>query len=143
MDGGDYRDRPVRRHVLSGGRAAPAHNSIRPETLVLASQPDRQLPVPASREQRALLGVCQRLLSLAEAAVYLELPVNVVIRVASDMIDSGYLCVRSATATTVSREVLEELLSGLRKLLKQPRRDLGVPGAQVLTETLGLRVRPG
>jgi hypothetical protein len=99
--------------------------------------------VSASREQRALLGVCQRLLSLAEAAVYLELPVNVVIRVASDMIDSGYLCVRSATATTVSREVLEELLSGLRKLLKQPRRDLGVPGAQVLTETLGLRVRPG
>lgn len=95
----------------------PTHNSIRPETLVLASRSDRELPVWASREQRALLGVCQRLLSLAEAAVYLELPLSMVIRVASDMVDSGYLCVRSAAATTVSREVLEELLSGLRKLL--------------------------
>ena len=116
MDGGDYRDRPVRRYVLTGGRAAPTHTSIRPETLVLANQPDRQLPVSASREQRALLGVCQRLLSLAEAAVYLELPVSVVVVVASDMVDSGYLCVRSPAATTVSREVLEELLYGLRKL---------------------------
>lgn len=116
MNGGDYRDRPVRRYVLTGGRAAPAHNSIRPETLVLASQPDRPLPVSASREERALLRVCQRLLSLAEVAVYLELPVSVVVVVASDLVDAGYLGVRSPAATAVSREVLEELLNGLRKL---------------------------
>jgi hypothetical protein len=113
---GDYRDRPVRRYVLTGGRAAPTHNSIRPETLVLASQPDRTLPASASREQRAMLALCQQLLSLAEVAVYLELPVSVVVVVASDLVDSGYLGVRSAATSTVSREVLEELLNGLRKL---------------------------
>jgi hypothetical protein len=114
--GGDYRDRPVRRYVLTGGRAAPTRNAIRPETLVIAARPGRSLPVSASREERALLGMCRRLLSLAEVAVHLELPVSVVVVVASDLVDSGYLSVRSPAAPAVSREVLEELLNGLRKL---------------------------
>lgn len=115
-NGGDYRDRPVRRYVLTGGRTSPTQDAIRPETLVIASQSGRPLPVSASREQRSLLGICQRLLSLVEVAAYLELPVSVVMVVASDLVDSGHLCVRSAAATSVSREVLEELLNGLRKL---------------------------
>ena len=113
--GGDYRDRPVRRYVLTRGRAAPTRNAIRPETLVVASGA-RPLPVSASREERALLGVCRRLLSLAEVAAYLELPVSVVVVVASDLVDSGYLSVRTPATSPANREVLEELLNGLRKL---------------------------
>ena len=60
--------------------------------------------------------MCRRLLSLAEAAAYLELPVSVVVVVASDLVDSGHLSVRTQAAAPVSREVLEELLHGLRKL---------------------------
>jgi Protein of unknown function (DUF742) len=116
MSGGDFRDRPVRRYVLTGGRAAPTRTAIRPETLVIADPPGRPLPVSASREERALLGVCRRLLSLAEAAAYLELPVSVVLVVASDLVDTGHLSVRTPAAPTVSRDVLEELLNGLRKL---------------------------
>jgi hypothetical protein len=113
---GDYRDRPVRPYVLTGGRAAPSRNTIRPETLVVTAEPHKPLPVSAGRTERALLGVCQRLLSLAEAAAYLELPVSVVVVVASDLVDSGYLSVRTPAAAPVSRKVLEELLNGLRKL---------------------------
>lgn len=116
MSGGDYRDRPVRRYVLTGGRAAPTRTAIRPETLVVADPSGRPLPVLASREERALLGVCRRLLSLAEAAAHLELPVSVVLVVASDLVDTGYLSVRTPAAPAVSRDVLEELLNGLRKL---------------------------
>lgn len=111
-----YRDRPVRSYVLTGGRAAPSRNTIRPETLVVAVEPDKPLPVSTSRTERALLSMCQRLLSLAEVAAYLELPVSVVVVVASDLVDSGYLSVRTPAAAPVSRKVLEELLNGLRKL---------------------------
>jgi hypothetical protein len=113
---GDYRDRPVRPYVLTGGRAAPSRKTIRPETLVIAAEPDKPLPMSASRTERALLSMCQRLLSLAEAAAYLELPVSVVIVVVSDLVDTGYLSVRTPAAAPVSRKVLEELLNGLRKL---------------------------
>lgn len=113
---GEYRDRPVRPYVLTGGRAVPSRNTIRPETLVTAASPGKPLPVSAGRTERALLGMCRRLLSLAEAAAYLELPVSVVVVVASDLVDSGHLSVRTPAGAPVSREVLEELLHGLRKL---------------------------
>lgn len=68
---GEYRDSPVRAYVVTGGRAAPTRNTIRPETLVIAASPAKPLPLSASRTERALLGMCRRLLSLAEAAVHL------------------------------------------------------------------------
>lgn len=112
---GEYRDRPVRPYVLTGGRTVPTRNTIRPETLVVAA-PGRPLPVSASRTERALLGMCRRLLSLAEAAAHLELPVSVVVVVASDLVDSGHLAVRTPAGVPVSRNILQELLDGLRKL---------------------------
>ncbi|MBV9383190.1 MAG: DUF742 domain-containing protein [Streptosporangiaceae bacterium] len=113
---GEYRDRPVRPYVLTGGRAVPTRNTIRPDTLVIAASPGMPLPVSAGRTERALLGMCRSLLSLAEAAAYLELPVSVVMVVASDLVDSGHLLVRTPGGAPVSREVLQELLHGLRKL---------------------------
>lgn len=113
---GDYRDQPVRPYVLTGGRATPSRSAIRPETLVVAAEQGRPLPVSAGRTERALLGVCRRLLSLAEAAAYLGLPVSVVVIVASDLVDSGHLSVRVPAAAPVDINVLQELLNGLRKL---------------------------
>lgn len=112
----DYHDRPVRSYVLTGGRAAPTRNTIRPETLVVAASPARPLPASAGRTERALLAMCRSLLSLAEAAAYLHLPVSVVVVVASDLVDSSHLLVRTPAAAPVSRDVLVELLHGLRKL---------------------------
>jgi hypothetical protein len=112
----EYHDRPVRPYVLTGGRAVPSRNTIRPETLVIAASPGKPLPISAGRTERALLGMCRSLLSLAEAAAYLELPVSVVVVVASDLVDSSHLLVRTPADAPVSREDLKELLHGLRKL---------------------------
>jgi hypothetical protein len=113
---GEYRDRPVRHYVLTGGRTVPTRNTIRPETLVIAASPSKPLPISAGRTERALLGMCRSLLSLAEAAAYLELPVSVVVVVASDLVDSCHLLVRTPVDAPAGRAVLEELLHGLRKL---------------------------
>ena len=113
----EYRDRPVRPYVVTGGRAAPSRNTVRPETLVSATSPEASLPMSASRTERALLGMCERPLSLAEAAAHLELPVSVVLVVASDLIDSGHLTVRTPASEPANLDILEELLNGLRKLV--------------------------
>jgi hypothetical protein len=115
---GDYRDRAVRPYVITGGRSRPSRNTIRPETLLVLADEDRPLPATASREERALLRMCQRLLSLAEAAAHLELPVSVVSVLASDLVDAGYLAARSGVpqAELPDRVVLQEVLDGLRRL---------------------------
>lgn len=132
MSGQDeYHDHPVRHYVITGGRARPSRNTLRPETLLVVADAGKQLPVSANTEERALMGMCHRLLSLVEAAVHLELPVSVVSVVASDMIDAGYLTARGSdgesppgtrpaagkpAATRPDQKLLQEVLDGLRKL---------------------------
>jgi uncharacterized protein DUF742 len=129
---GEYRDRPVRPYVVTGGRARPSRNTIRPETLLIATGDRNPLPVSASSEERALLRMCRRLLSLVEAAVHLQLPVSVVSVVACDLIDAGFLAMRGSSdelsaggarvrsgrpvSTRPDLQLLQEVLIGLQKL---------------------------
>ncbi len=133
---GEYHDRPVRPYVVTGGRARPSRGTIRPETLLIATDAGKPLPVSASSEERALLRMCRRLLSLVEAAVHLQLPVSVVSVVACDLIDAGFLEMRASTnelpagvaqprpggsaSTRPDRQLLQEVLDGLRKMLGEP-----------------------
>jgi hypothetical protein len=125
----NYHDRPVRPYVVTKGRARPSRNTIRPETLLIATDPDKPLPASASSEERALLRMCRRLLSLVEAAVHLELPVSVVSIVASDLVDAGFLAMRVSADELAAqgrpdrhmrsrpdRQLLQEVLNGLRRL---------------------------
>jgi hypothetical protein len=116
--------RPVPSYVVTGGRARPTRNTMRPETLLVATADGRQLPVTASSETRALLKMCRRLLSLVEAAAYLRLPVSVVVVVACDLVDEGFLRVSGEFPSGAGRarpgrpdlDLLEEVLHGLRRL---------------------------
>jgi uncharacterized protein DUF742 len=120
--------RPVPSYVVTGGRARPTRNTMRPETLLVAVGDGKQLPVTASSEKRALLKMCRRLLSLVEAAAYLRLPVSVAVVVACDLVDEGFLRVSgefpSGTDSPLpdtrpgrpDLDLLEEVLHGLRKL---------------------------
>ncbi|WP_214316561.1 DUF742 domain-containing protein [Nonomuraea sediminis] len=114
----DYQDSAVRPYVLTQGRSRPTRNTIGLDTLLVAADPARSLPVSASRQERALLRMCARLLSLAEAAAHLELPLSVVGILASDLVDSGHLTARSRIpeAGRPNLETLQEVLDGLRKL---------------------------
>jgi hypothetical protein len=111
-----YQDHPVRPYVLTSGRAHPSRNTIRPETLLVVD-PDAPRLVSATSQQRALLDICGGMLSLAEVAAHLRLPVSLVVVLASDLVDSGHLQVRSAPKhSPPSTELLEKVLDGLRKL---------------------------
>jgi hypothetical protein len=137
----EYHDRPVRPYVVTGGRVRPSRNTIRPEVLLIATDAGKSLPVSASSEERALLRMCRRLLSLVEAAVHLQLPVSVVSVVACDLIDDGFLAMRAssdefAPGGTVTRpgdprstrpdmELLQDVLTGLRKLTEAVPGDAG------------------
>jgi Protein of unknown function (DUF742) len=121
--------RPVPSYVVTGGRARPTRNTIRPETLLVAVNDGKQLPVTASSEKRALLKMCHRLLSLVEAAAHLRLPVSVAIVVACDLVDEGFLRVSGefpsgtdgpgpdGRAGRPGLDLLEEVLRGLQKLV--------------------------
>jgi hypothetical protein len=121
--------RPVPSYVITGGRARPTRNTIRPETLLVAVNDGKQLPVTASSEKRALLKMCHRLLSLVEAAAYLRLPVSVAVVVACDLVDEGFLRVSGEFPAGTDRpgpdarpgrpglDLLEEVLRGLQKLV--------------------------
>jgi hypothetical protein len=121
--------RPVPSYVVTGGRARPTRNTIRPETLLVAVNDGKQLPVTASSEKRALLKMCHRLLSLVEAAAHLRLPVSVAIVVACDLVDEGFLRASGeihsgtdghgpdARASRPGLDLLEEVLRGLQKLV--------------------------
>jgi hypothetical protein len=112
-----YSDHPVRPYVWTSGRAHPSRNTIRPETLLLVD-PDLPPPVSASRQQRGLLEMCRGVLSLAEAAAHLRQPVSLVVVIASDLVDSGHLSIRSALPrfSRPDHDLLEKVLNGLRKL---------------------------
>ncbi len=138
---GEYRDRPVRPYVVTGGRVRPSRNTIRPETLLIATGSGKPLPVSASSEERALLRMCRRLLSLVEAAVYLQLPVSGVSVVACDLIDAGFLAMRASgdeafavgararsggpRSTRPDLQLLQEVLIGLQKLGEASPGDTG------------------
>lgn len=109
-------DDPVPVYVLTGGRARPTRNTLRPETLLKATL--AAVPISATRHHRELLQVCAGVLSLAEAAAHLQQPVSVVAVMASDLIDSGHLAVHATPPShdIPTREILERVLSGLRKL---------------------------
>jgi hypothetical protein len=112
----DYTDHPVRPYVLTSGRAHPSRNTIRPETLLVVDPEAPRLVAP-STQQKALLEMCRGMLSLAEAAAHLGLAVSLVVVLASDLVDSGHLQIRSAPRhTPPPAELLEKVLDGLRKL---------------------------
>jgi hypothetical protein len=113
-----YRDHPVRSYVLTGGRAHPTRNTLRPETLLRVALDDRRdLPQTAGRHERAVLQTCQGTLALAEIAAHLRLPVSLVAVLVSDLVDAGHLTIRSNHgAGAPDTLLLEEVLDGLRKL---------------------------
>lgn len=112
----EYRDYPVRRYVVTGGRAHPSRNTLRPETLLIAA-PGARLSATAGRAQRELLELCRGVLSVAEAAAHLFQPVSVTLVLASDLIDSGQLSIQSLPSGGLpDTEMLEKLLAGLKKL---------------------------
>ena len=117
--GGDYTARALRPYVITKGRSRPTRNTVSIETLLITVDPARDLPVTATREEHALIRICEHLLSLVEAAAHLELPVSLVTILASDLIDGGYLSARAGVPqnSRPDSKLLQEVLNGLRRIV--------------------------
>ncbi|GAB3107309.1 DUF742 domain-containing protein [Streptomyces calidiresistens] len=108
----------VRPSTITGGRTAPSRNTIDHATLVLppTNPPDQTDLGP---EQQRVLRLCEPgVLSAAEISAHLDLPISVLTILISQLKDSGHVTTRSPVppAALPDRQLLEEVLSGLRRL---------------------------
>ncbi|MFB7910291.1 DUF742 domain-containing protein [Kitasatospora sp. NPDC056076] len=111
---------PVRPYVITGGRSRPTRADLAIESLVSALSDPPALPehVLLNREHRRILGLCHSLLSVAEVAAHLGLPLGVVKVLVGDLWDLGAVQVLPPVpqAERLPTTLLEEVLVGLRQL---------------------------
>jgi hypothetical protein len=109
----------VRSYVITGGRQLPAADDLALHTLVTLA-PDRQLPLGAGPEVRAIWELCSGgYLAVVEVAAHLGLPVGVTRLLLTDLSAQGHLLRRAAPPRAVPQEraVIEKVLHGLLKAL--------------------------
>jgi Protein of unknown function (DUF742) len=103
----------VRPHVVTGGRAHPTRRTLELLTLVTAV---RAASRDMSPEKCQVVEVCTGgVLSIAEVAGHLCLPVTVVKVLISDLVDTGHLLARAAEPPVElpDEQLLLEVLHGL------------------------------
>ncbi|MCX5211426.1 DUF742 domain-containing protein [Kitasatospora sp. NBC_00240] len=110
---------PVRPYVITGGRSRPSRESLALESLLSVSPDLPELPDGAlNREHQRILTLCRSLLSVAEVAAHLGLPLVVVKVLVGDLWDLGAVQVLppAPQAERLPATLLEEVLVGLRQL---------------------------
>jgi hypothetical protein len=123
---------PVRPYVITGGRSRPSGRvqelaELALESLVSVDPAVRIDELPEqrpelNREHRRILALCRELLSVAEVAAHLGLPLAVVKVLVGDLWDLGAVQVLPPAVPPVRQAerlpatLLEEVLVGLRQL---------------------------
>ncbi|GAA3075578.1 DUF742 domain-containing protein [Streptomyces glomeratus] len=108
----------VRSYVITGGRRLPSADDLSLHTLVTLA-PDRELPLGASPEVRAIWELCAGgYLAVVEVAAHLGLPVGVARLLLTDLAEQGHLLRRAAPppAQAADRALIEKVLNGLQTL---------------------------
>ncbi|MBC3191963.1 DUF742 domain-containing protein [Pseudonocardia sp. C8] len=104
---------PVRPYVLTGGRTR-ARRELRLETLSVRPTP---APAPAgTAEKAAVLDLCSRTRSVSEVAALAAVPLGVARVLIDDLAAEGRLTVHGDADDAPSLELLDRVLSGLRRL---------------------------
>ncbi|MBP2328857.1 hypothetical protein JOF56_009242 [Kibdelosporangium banguiense] len=106
----------VRPYVVTDGRGTPSRDDFHHITLISAVRNNFDGLTP---EKARLVRLCLGgLLSVAEVAAHLALPVGVTKVLLGDLVDTGHITTTSPRARTAppTREVLEEVLHALQRL---------------------------
>jgi hypothetical protein len=111
-----FDDPLVRPYAVTGGRTRSSTLGLDLITLVVAMRSPAE--VDLEPEYAKTLRVCQQPISVAEVSAALNLPLQVVKVVLSDLITQGLVIFRSANTTneTPSQQVLQAVLDGIRRL---------------------------
>jgi hypothetical protein len=105
----------VRPYVITNGRGLPGNDRFNLITLVTAA--DRPRPAHFDPEKHRLLDLCGGgMLSVAEIAGHIKLPIGIVKVLLSDLSTEGYLVVRPPVprAQLADVSLLQEVLDGLQ-----------------------------
>jgi hypothetical protein len=110
--------RRIRPYTMTGGRTRPQHDELELETLVTATARAAELWPSLSLEQQSLTSLCQDVVSIAEVAAQLGMPVNVVRILIGDLADEGLILVHHGEHGQTRPDValLERVLYGLRTI---------------------------
>lgn len=109
----------VRPYALTGGRTRSHGTNLALETLITATDDGREAAPKLSAEQRQIVLLCSRPLSIAEISARLGVPLGVARVLASDLRADGLVeAHRSPTADDGEdlKSVLERVLHGLESL---------------------------
>lgn len=114
----DHAGPVVRPYAVTGGRARPVTGTFDLISLVTATRVDATLEIGLGPEHLAIVGLCQRVQSVAEIAAHLDLPVGTIRVLLGDLAARNLVQVREprVTAGLPDDSVFEAVISGLRAL---------------------------
>jgi hypothetical protein len=107
----------VRPYAMTRGRTRPT-SEFDLISLVVASVPPAGTEFSLGPEHAAIVRMCERPLSVAEVAAYLDLPVGIVRVMLGDLLDKGFIsaCRPERDVHLPTDELFEAVIDGLRAL---------------------------
>ncbi|SCL36953.1 Protein of unknown function [Micromonospora rhizosphaerae] len=114
----DHAGPVVRPYAVTRGRARPVTGTFDLISLVTATRADVTTEIGLGPEHLAIVGLCQRIQSVAEIAAHLDLPVGTIRVLLGDLVARGLVQVREPrnTAGLPDNSVFEAVINGLRAL---------------------------
>jgi hypothetical protein len=108
----------VRPYAITAGRTLAAAGDLDLICLVLADRPVAPADARLGPEHQAILRLCRQLLSVAEVAAHLDLPVGVVRVLLGDLRDRGLVHVRAPVPASrmPTERIFRAVINGLRAL---------------------------
>jgi hypothetical protein len=108
----------VRPYAMTSGRTRPARGTFDLVSIIRATRPVSALHPGHSPEQVAIIRMSQNVISVAEVAAHLDLPLSVVRVFLGDLLQMDLIIVRQPEfpGRQISDELLEAMLDGLRAL---------------------------
>lgn len=114
----DHAGPVVRPYAVTRGRAKTVAGRFDLISLVMATRSTPTPEVGLGPEHLAIVGLCQRVLSVAEVAAHLDLPVGTIRVLLGDLVERDLVEVREPRAVSVLPDdsVFEAVINGLRAL---------------------------
>jgi hypothetical protein len=114
----DHAGPVVRPYAMTRGRTRPIRGKFDLISLVMATRAVPPIEVGLGPEHLAIVGLCQRALSVAEVAAHLDLPVGTIRVLLGDLLERDLVQVREPQPATALPDdsVFEAVINGLRAL---------------------------
>ncbi|MFF5264194.1 DUF742 domain-containing protein [Actinomadura viridis] len=114
----DHAGPVVRPYVMTAGRIEPTRGKFDLITLVVAIGGGHDVAIGLSPEHRAILQLCQTVMSVAELTGHLDLPVATVRVLLGDLLDKGYITMQEPEPEADMHDIrlYKAVIDGLRAL---------------------------